>query len=415
MRTHPLINRGVTVSVIALLVALAFTPSIHADMEKNAAISTTFGAFGTLSGYVNDTNKDPIDGALVRVHFHGTYEEDYTDSSGYYHVTNIPICWCMKNCTASKEGYITEWVLLSIGGNETYDFVLERDDSGLAEFTTEVCGLPGQEPQTVQLTQEQADEVDRLFEDIRTQLDMVETREEAVEIFNEAIVELDRYGLLGGMSVKQAQRLITGGYDSTLIDKIAGEIENVFIGETKLNLMCLIFGNTTRTLFAGPFVWGFNSLFFKSLTFFDTLSRILQLPGLWQYILYLPLIPFLLVSYAMLFKSTFVPLSAVNKITFGYASFIMQEPYIAYYPAFGSVWTVGLLGVKEWDDRIYGRINDIFPLWYPPFEAYYPGAICFTGIKIVPLDNPLESVSSYMGFALAVRLGNERPYDWIWP
>ena len=212
MRTHPLINRGVTVSVIALLVALAFTPSIHADMEKNAAISTTFGAFGTLSGYVNDTNKDPIDGALVRVHFHGTYEEDYTDSSGYYHVTNIPICWCMKNCTASKEGYITEWVLLSIGGNETYDFVLERDDSGLAEFTTEVCGLPGQEPQTVQLTQEQADEVDRLFEDIRTQLDMVETREEAVEIFNEAIVELDRYGLLGGMSVKQAQKLISIGY-----------------------------------------------------------------------------------------------------------------------------------------------------------------------------------------------------------
>jgi hypothetical protein len=79
---------------------------------------------GTLSGYVNDTSMNPIEGALVRVYFHETYEEDYTDSSGYYHVTNIPICYCMKNCTASKEGYETDWVLLGIEEDTTYDFVL---------------------------------------------------------------------------------------------------------------------------------------------------------------------------------------------------------------------------------------------------------------------------------------------------
>ena len=66
----------------------------------------------------------------------------------------------------------------------------------MVEFTTEIYGLPGKEPQTVQLTQREAEAVDKLFEDIRTQLENVETREEAVEIFNEAIVELDRYGLL---------------------------------------------------------------------------------------------------------------------------------------------------------------------------------------------------------------------------
>ncbi len=79
---------------------------------------------GSLSGYVNDTHMNPIFGARVRVSFHGTYEEDYTDSSGYYHVTNIPICWCLKNCTASKEGYSTEEVWLGIDENTTYDFVL---------------------------------------------------------------------------------------------------------------------------------------------------------------------------------------------------------------------------------------------------------------------------------------------------
>ena len=88
-----------------------------------ATSRTTFND-GTLSGYVNDTSTNPIEGALVRVYFHGTYEENYTDSSGYYHVTNIPICYCMKNCTASQLGYRTEWVLLSIDENTTHDFIL---------------------------------------------------------------------------------------------------------------------------------------------------------------------------------------------------------------------------------------------------------------------------------------------------
>jgi len=79
---------------------------------------------GSLSGYVNDTYMNPIERARVRVYFHGTYEENYSDSSGYYHVTNIPICYCLKNATASKEGYKTEWVLLGITENTTYDFVL---------------------------------------------------------------------------------------------------------------------------------------------------------------------------------------------------------------------------------------------------------------------------------------------------
>jgi len=86
------------------------------------------GNDGTLSGYVNDTSMNPIEGALVRVYFHGTYEEDYTDSLGYFHVTNIPICWCMKNCTASKQGYNGKWVLLAIVENSTHDFMLSPSD-----------------------------------------------------------------------------------------------------------------------------------------------------------------------------------------------------------------------------------------------------------------------------------------------
>jgi len=119
-------------ALIALFICASFVPSIGGDNEVNniissesyTATSTIFSNEGTLSGYVNDTLMNPIEEALVRVYFHGTYEENYSDSSGYYHVTNIPICWCLKNATASKEGYTTEWILLSIAENTTYDFVL---------------------------------------------------------------------------------------------------------------------------------------------------------------------------------------------------------------------------------------------------------------------------------------------------
>lgn len=84
---------------------------------------------GTLSGYVTDLNMNPIESALVRVYFHGTYRENYSDSTGYYHVTDIPICYCMKNATCSKEGYYPEWVLLSIYENTTYNFVLTPMES----------------------------------------------------------------------------------------------------------------------------------------------------------------------------------------------------------------------------------------------------------------------------------------------
>ena len=90
-------------------------------------------------------------------------------------------------------------------------------DNELVEITTEVCGLNGGK-HTVSLSKEDAIEVENLIGDIERRLDRVETREEAVEIFNEAVVELDKYGLLGGLSVKQVQRLVNGRYMSTRVD-----------------------------------------------------------------------------------------------------------------------------------------------------------------------------------------------------
>ena len=85
-------------------------------------------------------------------------------------------------------------------------------DNEIVEYTMEVCGINGAEPQTVSLSKEEALEVDKLFDDIDKRLHDAETQEEIIEIYNEAIVELDKYGLLGDLTVKQAQWLVTGGH-----------------------------------------------------------------------------------------------------------------------------------------------------------------------------------------------------------
>lgn len=114
-------KKGLVLGIIVILIGMSITISTG---KISGAIFRTDIYDGTLLGYVNDTSGNPIEGALVRVCFHETYEEDYSDSTGYYHVTNIPTCKCLKNATCSKESYKTEWVLLGIAENTIHDFIL---------------------------------------------------------------------------------------------------------------------------------------------------------------------------------------------------------------------------------------------------------------------------------------------------
>jgi hypothetical protein len=120
-------------------------------------------------------------------------------------------------------------------------------DNELVEFTTEVCGLKAGK-HNVQLTREEAEEVENLIDDIKIRLDGVETREETVEIFNEAVVELDKYGLLGGLNVKQAQKLITRGFQNKRMSQFLVNIIPRFLGLSDFeNIFCLLFVAITQS------------------------------------------------------------------------------------------------------------------------------------------------------------------------
>jgi len=233
----------------------------------------------------------------------------------------------------------------------------------LVEFTTEVCGMNVRK-QTVKLTQQQADEVDALFNSIREKLNTTESREEAEKIFKEAIVELDKFGLLGGLSVKQAQKLVNSGNYNPRLEK-ALEKTSMDL-RVKRNFCCLLAGNTDYTIFNS-----FLSNLFLLLSF-----------------LFIGLDVFVILWMTSYYFTNLFPISFGQTISLG----VQGTQWT--YPANGWVYSIGIIGVRQWEGDIIGNIrqgilDDLI------------GITGFVGIKIY--DNSANDIF-YIGFACRVKL-----------
>lgn len=151
-----------------------------------------------------------------------------------------------------KKGLAVSVILLFIGVAFAPSVNANVVEDDLVEFDVEFCGLG--KKHTVKLTQEESDEVELLFDEIHQQLENVETREEAEEIFKEAaVVELDKYGLLGGLSIKMAQKLISGLYLNSKVFKSLNKTykKHASSEDKKENYFCFVIGITNRTVFQG--------------------------------------------------------------------------------------------------------------------------------------------------------------------
>ncbi len=248
-------------------------------------------------------------------------------------------------------------------------------DNELVEFTIEICGLEGGK-HTVQLSRGEAKEVDQLFNDIEKRVGKVETREKTIEIFNDALVELDKYGLLGGLSVKQAQKLVTGGFKNNIMMKIYENINNKWnlpFGDDE-NYLCLILGLCGGFLFFSS-IW-FNAIATTLLNFYNSFED----PSY-----FLSMAIGIIVMLMGLFD-------LVNPFCIG--RFIHFDEY-----ANGIIVTLGLNGLKTWK----GNFSDLMSGTY--YESY--GISGFTGLKIFNgLDKYAnESRTLLIGSALHVKIG----------
>ena len=232
----------------------------------------------------------------------------------------------------------------------------------LVEVTTQACGGQGYGNTTVKLTREQYQHLQQYLYELNARLNKTATRQDAVHLFKEAVIELNMYRLLPqGMSVEQAQRLVSGG---DLPIRLLQIVERMFRGSAindSTNVFCLVAGYSNATMI-------YTLFHYLLLSGGYLISRLLyQLPVL----LYLWMM-IILLGITMLFFGI------------GYLLPFALWSDIYLYGGTGFLYTMGLGGCKKWVGTVHGKING------------------FTGIKILlDLKEPLEYF--YLGSAVKVQ------------
>ena len=301
--------------------------------------------------------------------------------------------------------------------------VKASNDSDLVEVTTQACGIQGYGNTTVKLTREQYQNLEEYLVEFRAQLNQTSTREEAVPIFKDAVVELDKYGLLPrGMSVERAFRLLTKVSDQRL--KVLDSLEL----DPDANYFCLVSGKTTNTMSFGllnnlvqrsiHFITDFEithrDLVYKLIKLFENVSEKIVNLSIWlqnqnmvifltlMWILWVPIpISALVIFYQVLFAgyaTSLFPFGLFSLLTFGISSYYDGGP------SSGWMFSIGLNGVKKYEgNELWGTVRE--EGIGTAFQYCFPGALGFTGLKI----SPLFQQTFFLGSALKVKLGTDKP------
>lgn len=90
---------------------------------------------GIITGIVKDAiTDDPIPDVLMTLKYHDIIRTELTDLNGWYTFTNVPICFCLKNISASKRGYESQYEYVAVSEITYVNFTLnptpdDLDDS----------------------------------------------------------------------------------------------------------------------------------------------------------------------------------------------------------------------------------------------------------------------------------------------
>ncbi|MBN1859888.1 MAG: hypothetical protein JW840_00345 [Candidatus Thermoplasmatota archaeon] len=281
-------------------------------------------------------------------------------------------------------GVILLFVGVTIAPTINFNTVKASQENDLVEVTSEACGIKGFEDTTVKLTREQYQNLEQYLVEFRARLNQTSTREEAVPIFKDAVVELDKYGLLPrGMSVERGQMLAIGENKifqdrntlNTLINKtkrMVDENTNIlcyFTGQTDNSYVLTL--RTRLSIIPLLFLIGIVASFSDRPIIFDFCLKLLEL-----------LVDIL----------AFSPIGFNEWINFGYS----ESYYGPLYPSHGWINTIGLNGIKKWEASFAGGVGSFL------IGQLTIGAIDFTGLSLY-LDN---NERFYLGFALLVNLYN---------
>ena len=111
------------IAIIVLLVGGFFAPSSISNL-----LPEKMEIYGSLSGFITDNKTNPIDSVRVFITCGDFTFECFSNENGYYCQDNIPLLFCLWNVSAFKPGYEIVYVVMPIGENSTYDFILNQTD-----------------------------------------------------------------------------------------------------------------------------------------------------------------------------------------------------------------------------------------------------------------------------------------------
>jgi hypothetical protein len=310
-------------------------------------------------------------------------------------------------------GIILLFIGVTIAPTINFNIVKASNDNDLVEVTTQACGINGFGNTTVKLTREQYQNLEQYLVDFRARLNQTSTREEAVPIFKEAVVELNKYGLLPkGMSVEKAQRLMTGGQNtglSHLIEKTS--FVNRINDLKNSNYLCLVCSVNNGFESVGPIVrWCYNLwyLLFELDYVINWIHSLYDnghikigkiLDSILDGFFFLLVFP----SIFGIYFTTMNPLKVFYTLTIGEYSYNHE-----YIPRNGWVFTSGLNGKKNFSGpTLWGHLPLLPISNVTVYETtFYPGIFGYTGIQII-LEG--EKDVFYLGSALWVEISSEHP------
>jgi hypothetical protein len=262
----------------------------------------------------------------------------------------------MKDTGVTK-GFVVSVILLFIGvtiaPSINFNVVKASNDTDLVEVTTQACGINGYGNTTVKLTRQQYQNLEEYLVEFRARLNQTTSREEAVPLFKDAVVELDKYGLLPkGMSVEQAQKFVFGVNQNERICDFLSQFHNrrYILANDIQNIFCLIACHVAN------FSYIFNLV--QAFTYGLTLFALLFVPIPSLYFWLILAIVELLLPYG--FYKPFSLISIINDFSSEVSFF-----------------TLGLLGIKSdttYLKGIYGFTGLHITLNFETGEAYYLGS-----------------------------------------
>ena len=241
----------------------------------------------------------------------------------------------------------------------------------------------------------------KILNSAKIKLDAVKTKQEALALFKEVIVELNEHGLLPkGMSARQAQRLITIGFlKSELVQPVQSTYEN-----NSGNTNCLVIGIANGTYFRPYPALVMDIPFLYNLAFNHSgpsITTLIALPYLFRESSPLKLGPYAYVG------------SRFKVVEHGNTTYDRIDA------SSGWVWTTGANGFKKWNGTFYGGLytnyNKIVynstsfkELWDPVGIRGFVGINFF---NFITSFGGYRLPSIYIGFAREVNFTYSYPWS----